>query len=251
MIKGFNNDLKELPTLCPQMEHKVGFIFADPPYGVTNTKYDKEGFSLEEFWNCIKFFIKPDGVIAITAVIKFAADLINTAPKGWFRYDLVWHKTTPTGHLNAKKRPLRSHEMILIFSPSGTHTYNPQKTTGHVRKVAKASSKANCKMSEVYGNDKMNVDYDSTERYPTSVLTFSTDKQKSAIHPNQKPVDLIKYLVKTYSTEESLVMDPVAGSGTTAVACWTLGRDCVICEKDETYFNDSKKRLKLYGCTID
>lgn len=116
---------------------------------------------------------------------------MRVAPAGWYRYDLVWHKTTPTGFLNAKKAPLRNHELILIFSPMplGKHTYNPQKTYGHVRKVSKASSKVGCKETELYGKAGLTT-YDSTERYPLSVMTFKTDRQKSAIHPNQKPVEL-------------------------------------------------------------
>lgn len=125
---------------------------------------------------------------------------MRVAPAGWYRYDLVWHKTTPTGFLNAKKAPLRNHELILIFSPMplGKHTYNPQKTYGHARKVSKASSKVRCKETELYGKAGLTT-YDSTERYPLSVMTFKTDKQKSAIHPNQKPVELLRHLIRTYT----------------------------------------------------
>lgn len=139
---------------------------------------------------------------------------MRVAPAGWYRYDLVWHKTTPTGFLNAKKAPLRNHELILIFSPMplGKHTYNPQKTYGHVRKVSKASSKAGCKETELYGKAGLTT-YDSTERYPLSVMTFKTDRQKSAIHPNQKPMELLRYLIRTYTNPGDAVMDPVAGIG--------------------------------------
>lgn len=130
---------------------------------------------------------------------------MRVAPAGWYRYDLVWHKTTPTGFLNAKKAPLRNHELILIFSPMplGKHTYNPQKTYGHVRKVSKASSKVGCKETELYGKAGLTT-YDSTERYPLSVMTFKTDRQKSAIHPNQKPVELLRYLIRTYTNPGKL-----------------------------------------------
>lgn len=179
---------------------------------------------------------------------------MRVAPAGWYRYDLVWHKTTPTGFLNAKKAPLRNHELILIFSPMplGKHTYNPQKTYGHARKVSKASSKAGCKETELYGKAGLTT-YDSTERYPLSVMTFKTDRQKSAIHPNQKPVELLRYLIRTYTNPGDAVMDPVAGSGTTGIAAYEEGRDCLLIEKDPQFFEDmmnrfSNNNIKIENC---
>lgn len=226
------------------IEGEVDFVFADPPYGITKARYDRAGFDYAKMWETIRWALKPNGVVAITSSLVSAVDIMTAAPKDWFRYDLVWHKTTPTGFLNAKKMPLRDHELVLIFSPErmGRHTYNPQKSYGHERKVSKASSKSLCKESELYNKVKF-TDYDSTERYPRSVMTFKTDKQHSAIHPNQKPLALVKYLINTYSNPGDLVFDPVAGSGTTGVAANETGRECVLCEIDKEYFDNLYKRI--------
>lgn len=196
----------------------------------------------------------PYGVVAVTCSLTAAVEIMRVAPAGWYRYDLVWHKTTPTGFLNAKKAPLRNHELILIFSPMplGKHTYNPQKTYGHARKVSKASSKVRCKETELYGKAGLTT-YDSTERYPLSVMTFKTDKQKSAIHPNQKPVELLRHLIRTYTNPGDMVMDPVAGSGTTGIAAYEEGRDCLLIEKDPQFFEDmmnrfSNNNIKIENC---
>lgn len=161
-------------------------------------------------------------------------------------------KTTPTGFLNAKKYPLRNHELILIFSPMplGKHTYNPQKTYGHVRKVSKASSKVGCKETELYGKAGLTT-YDSTERYPLSVMTFKTDRQKSAIHPNQKLVELLRYLIRTYTNPGDAVMDPVAGSGTTGIAAYEEGRDSLLVEIDRQFFDEMINRFNNNNIKID
>jgi site-specific DNA-methyltransferase (adenine-specific) len=163
----------------------------------------------------------------------------------------------PTGHLNAKIMPLRSHEDILVFG-KGRITYNPQKTTGHKRKVSSASSRAksitrNNLKDKVYNNeieDKV-PDYDSTERYPRSVLKFSTDKQKSSVHPTQKPVELMEYLVKTYTNENETVLDFTAGSFTTSIACLNAKRNFIGIELDEHYFEIGKERIENHLKTLD
>lgn len=225
---------------------KANLIFADPPYGVTNLSYDKKKFDLEAFWRFCQDRLESDGVVVVTAVIKFAIHVINMAPKGWFRYDLVWEKTTPTGHLNAKRQPLRNHELILVFSPSAKHTYNPQMTHGHERKVSLAKHKDKCLDSGIYGKAK-HTDYDSTDRYPKSVQVFKSDKQKSNLHPNQKPVELLRWIVRTYSNDGELVMDPTAGSGTTGVAALAEGRQYVMLEVDGEYYNKMQNRIEEYG----
>ena len=161
-------------------------------------------------------------------------------PKLW-RYNLIWQKTTPTGFLNAKKMPLRSHEDILVFYKK-LPTYNPQKTKGHKRKVSLAKHKINCKESEDYGKYSL-TSYDSTERYPTSILKFKTDKQKAALHPTQKPVALCEYLIKTYTNEGEVVLDNCFGSCSTGVACVNTKRKFIGIELDTDYFKMSVGRL--------
>lgn len=138
--------------------------------------------------------------------------------------------------------PLRAHEDIVVFYKS-LPIYNPQKTKGHERKVSKAEHKTNSKKTDDYGEHGLTT-YDSTERYPTSVLTFSTDKQREALHPTQKPVALLEYLIKTYTNEGMTVLDNCMGSGSTGVACKNLNRNFIGIELDPTYFQIAKDRIE-------
>lgn len=129
-VRAFNGDMGMAMSVFKDMVGKVRFVFADPPYKITQARYDKEGFDYKAMWEVIQKMLCPYGVVAVTCSLTAAVEIMRVAPAGWYRYDLVWHKTTPTGFLNAKKAPLRNHELILIFSPMplGKHTYNPQKT---------------------------------------------------------------------------------------------------------------------------
>ncbi len=149
---------------------------------------------------------------------------------------------------NNCNRPLKrsvnvyeAHEDILVFYKKPP-TFNPQKTTGHARKMSSAESKANCLKTEVYGKHGL-TSYDSTERYPRSVIKTSTDKQRSKLHPTQKPVALMEYLIKTYTNEGETVLDFSMGSGTTGVACKNLNRNFIGIELDETYFAIAEARI--------
>lgn len=227
-----------------KLKRKISLIFADLPYGITHLSYDKVGFDLVEYWEFCKYYLKKDGVVVMTATLDFAIKILETAPKKWFRYDLIWEKSHATGHLNSKKRPLRAHELVLVFSPKGKHCYNPQMTHGHPRKVSSAESRNKCKNGDVYGKQNVRTDYDSTDRYPRSVIKFAHDIQKNYLHPNQKPVGLLEWIIKTYSNEGDIVLDPVAGSGTTGIAAFNNNRYSVLIENDENYFNILKDRVE-------
>lgn len=158
-----------------------------------------------------------------------------------FKYSLVWSKTTSSGFLNAKKQPLRSHEDILVFY-NKPPVYNPQYTYGHqpVHSYTKHTSDGSN-----YGKTKVGISGGgSTKRYPTSVLTFSTDKQKSSLHPTQKPVALFEYLIKTYTNDGDLVLDNCIGSGTTAVASINTKRNFIGFEMDQEYYKIACDRIK-------
>jgi len=157
------------------------------------------------------------------------------------RYNIIWEKTTPTGHLNAKKMPLRSHEDMLVFYKK-LPTYNPQKTTGHERKISTAHHKRDSKKTTNYGAHGLTA-YDSTERYPKSVWKFATDKQKTALHPTQKPLNLIKELILTFSNEGDLVLDNCVGSGTTIEACLQIKRNFIGIEKDPIIYETALNRI--------
>lgn len=137
--------------------------------------------------------------------------------------------------------PLRNHEDICVFYKK-LPTYNPQKTTGHIRKVSKAEHKIGCKNTTDYGEHGLTT-YDSTERYPKSVWKFAKDVQKSALHPTQKPLGLLEELIKTYTNENDLILDSCMGSGTTGLACKNLNRRFIGIEKEEKYFKIAKERI--------
>jgi len=217
----------------------VDMILCDLPYGTTQNKWDVI-IPFNILWKQYERIIKNNGVIILTANGMFTADLIYSNKKMW-KYNLIWEKTTPTGFLNANRMPLRVHEDICVFYKKSP-IYNPQKSNGHKRKVVKASHKINCKEPSSYGNHGLTT-YDSTERYPVSVLKFATDKQKNALHPTQKPVALFEYLIKTYTNEGALVLDNCIGSGTTAIACINTNRNFLGFEISKEYCQIANDRI--------
>lgn len=222
-------------------DKSIDLICTDLPYGQTaRNKWDSV-IPFEPLWVQYERIIKDNGAIVLFANGMFTADLMQSNRKLW-KYNLIWQKTQPTGFYNAKKMPLRSHEDICIFYKKPP-TYNPQKTTGHKRKVSKAEHKINCKQSLDYGVGGLTT-YDSTERYPKSVLTFAKDIQKSALHSTQKPVALIEEIIKTYTNPGKLVLDSCAGSMTVAIAAINTERNYICFEKDREIFNIGSQRVK-------
>lgn len=191
-------------------------------------------------WSNYERIIKDNGAIILFANGMFTADMMESNKELW-RYNLVWQKTQPTGFQNANRMPLRSHEDMCVFYKR-LPTYNPQKTTGHVRKISTAAHKRNSKQSLNY-NEIKNHTYDSTERFPRSVWKFSKDTQKSAIHATQKPVALIEEIIKTYTNKGDTILDSCAGSMTTAIAAINTGRHYVCIEKDKEIYNLGKQRV--------
>jgi len=217
----------------------VGMIFCDLPYEVTaKNKWDTI-IPYALLWEQYERIIKDNGVILLFGQDKFTARMMLSNEK-LHRYNIIWEKTTPTGFLNAKRMPMRIHEDIMVFYKS-LPTYNPQKTTGHTRKVSKAEHKKNCIKSLDYGEHKAQT-YDSTERYPTSVWKFSTDKQTCAIHPTQKPLELCRYAIRTYSNVGDTILDNCCGSGTIPLAAYLEGRNYIgmdngVCENTRSKYN--------------
>lgn len=219
-------------------DKSVDMIFTDLPYEQTQNDWD-EIIPFEPLWEQYNRIIKDRGAIVLFGNGLFTAKLIMSNPKMW-RYNLVWEKTTPTGHLNAKKMFLRKHEDICVFYKK-LPVYNPQKTTGH--KPVNSYTKHQDDGSN-YGKTKVGISGGgSTERYPTSILKFATDKQKCALHPTQKPLALCEYLIKTYSNEGDLVLGSCAGSGTILLAAKKLGRNYIGFEREKEYFDIAKERI--------
>lgn len=220
-------------------DKSVDMILCDLPYGTTQNKWDLI-IPLSKLWEQYCRIIKNNGAIVLFAQTPFDKVLGSSNLK-MLRYEWIWEKTTATGHLNAKKMPMKAHENILVFYKK-LPTYNPQKTREHtpVHSYTKYQDDGNN-----YGKTSVGISGGgSTERYPRSVLKFKTDKQKESLHPTQKPVALCEYLIKTYTNEGELVLDNCIGSGTTAVACMNTNRQYIGFELDETYYNLALKRIK-------
>ena len=245
-VQLFNGNCLELMKNIP--DGSVDMVLCDLPYNMTRNEWDC-AFPLNHLWQQYNRIVKDNGAIVLFGSGHFTVDLINSADNCGFkwRYNLIWKKTTPTGFLNANRQPLRTHEDICVFY-NKQPTYNPQKTKGHERKVSTAHHKRDSKKTTNYGAHGLKS-YDSTERFPTSIITFATDKQKQALHPTQKPVLLLEWLLKTYTNEGDTVLDNCMGSGSTGVACVNTSRKFIGIELDEHYFDIAEKRIEeARGC---
>lgn len=220
-------------------DQSVDMILCDLPYGTTRNKWDSV-IDLEELWKQYLRVAKPNAAIVLTAQTPFDK-ILGVSNLKMLRYEWIWEKTNATGHLNAKKMPMKAHENVLVFYRQAP-VYNPQKTQGHVRKVSTAEHRKNSKLSDNYGEYVANT-YDSTERYPRSVQVFAMDKQTSKLHPTQKPVALFEYLIKTYTNPGQTVLDNCIGSGTTAIACINTERHWIGIESDPDYAEMARKRI--------
>lgn len=235
LIKG--DCLQEMQNIP---DKSIDAIICDLPYGTTQNKWDSI-INLDLLWSAYKRVIKDNGVVILTASQPFTTTLIQSN-LDWFKYDLVWHKRTPAGVLNAKKMPLRTHEQILFFYKN-LPTYNPIKTP--------AKHKCGVKFHRVnstnYRTTEKIVEYkDKDMRYPTSVVDITgvvNSSKEKVKHPTQKPIKLMEWLVKTYTNKNETVLDNTMGSGTTAIACMNTNRNFIGIELDEHYFAIAKKRV--------
>jgi len=223
-----------MPTLEAE---SVDLILTDPPYGTTACKWDSI-IPLEPMWEQLRRVIKPNGAIVMTSAQPFTSALVMSNPK-MFKYDWCWRKPKGTGHLNAKKMPMRDKEDIVVFYAKQC-TYNPQMTDGEPYKFKMGKPKANGQ--DCYGDYKRVGNDNSGFRYPKQVLDFNIHGRVKS-HPTQKPVALMEYLIKTYTNEGETVLDFTMGSGTTGVACKNLNRNFIGIEKDLKYFKIAKKRI--------
>lgn len=223
--------MKDIP------DNSIDMILCDLPYGTTQCKWDSI-IPFEDLWEQYNRIIKNNGAICLFGQEPFSSTLRLSNLKN-FKYDWIWDKVKGTGFLNAKRQPMRNHEIISVFYKKQC-TYNPQKTFGH---KLKQSYRRKELQTEVYGEMKNDYSYSSTERYPRSIQVFSTDTQNSSLHPTQKPVALCEYLIKTYTNENEIVLDNCMGSGTTGVACVNTNRNFIGIELDKNYFNIAKERI--------
>lgn len=226
--------MKEIP------DGSVDLVLVDLPYGTTQNKWDSV-IDLGTMWEQLNRICKVNAAKLMFAQTPFDKVLGCSNLKD-LKYEWVWEKTTATGHLNAKKMPMKAHENILVFYDK-LPTYNPQKTSGH--KPANSYTKHQDDGSN-YGKTKVGVSGGGqTDRYPRSVQVFKTDKQQVSLHPTQKPVALLEYLINTYSNEGDTVLDFTMGSGSTGVAAINTDRKFTGIEMDEGYFNIAKERINV------
>lgn len=263
---------------------KVDMILCDLPYGVTarnkwdtpfplndyieinNKKINKDEFYLQQFtkgmdkkeidliwnknkknglWYYYNKIIKDNGAIVLFGQGIFTSNLIQSNKKMW-KYNLVWDKVLPSGFLNAKRQPMRNHEDICIFYKKPP-VYNPQMWEGeecHSRGNAVGKSQEEFSRNTNYG--KLNaVETKGNLKYPKSILTFQKPHPSKSVHPTQKPVELLEWLIKTYTNEDEIVLDNCMGSGSTGVACMNTNRKFIGIELDDNYFNIAKERIIL------
>jgi site-specific DNA-methyltransferase (adenine-specific) len=215
----------------------VDLVLCDLPYGTTACKWD---FVIDpvELWKHYYRVCKANAAMVFTAAQPFTTTLASSNIKD-FRYEWIWEKPQGTNPMNAKVMPLKNHENILVFYRKKP-TYNPQMTQG-TPYGGFASQTA--KIGEVYGSaQSKHRDNPEGTRYPKTVLKFA--QERGGLHPTQKPVALMEYLILTYSNPGETVLDNCLGSGTTGVAAYNTGRNFIGIEQDPTYFETAQKRLK-------
>lgn len=228
-------------------EKSIDMVLCDLPYGTTKCKWDTP-IPFEPLWEQYKRIVKDNGAILLFSQQPFTTYLIHSNRK-MFRYEIIWKKTLPTGFLNAKKMPMRYHENICVFYKH-LPTYNPimrkveRKDIGRVR--------TNGGKAEQY-NEFRKDDWpyrETGERYPGDVIEFSNwngtlfgNKENATKHPTQKPVELLEYLIKTYTNEGDVVLDNCMGSGSTCIACINTNRRYIGLELDERYFQIALNRI--------
>lgn len=243
--KLYKGDCLEVMDGLISLGVKFDAIITDPPYGTTACKWDSI-IPLDEMWKRLNKLIKPNGAIVLFSSQPFTTDLINSN-RSLFRYDIVWNKCYGTDFALANRKPMKAHEIICVFYKKQP-TYNKQ-----VVKRDKVIDTTNWKQDK---RSSINGNFDSKEivrkkydyKNPTTVFELNMAKgecnNSKRVHPTQKPIKLLEFLVKTYTNEGDLVLDFTCGSGSTGVACLNTGRRFVGVELDEKYFNIAKERLE-------
>ena len=240
--KVYHGDCLEVMKDIP--DGSVDMILADLPYGTTQNDWDLK-IDSNKLWKQYKRVIKDNGAIILFGQGKFTAEMMLSQSK-MHKYNLIWEKDRPSGFLNAKRMPLRSHEDIMVFYKRPP-TYNPQFWEGEPLHGLGTKYLETQGINNNYGefddtNEIRNARKGSTQKYPRSVLEFS--RPHPPIHPTQKPVELCEWLINTYTNEGELVLDNVIGSGTTAVAAINTNRNFIGIEKEWEYCEIANERIK-------
>ena len=233
-IELYNGDCLELMKSI--LDKSVDMILCDLPYGTTACQWDVI-IPFEPLWKQYNRIIKDNNAIVLFGSEPFSSALRMSNVKD-YKYDWIWNKVKPSGHLNAKRIPLKQHEIISVFC-KGKCNYYPIMTE---QKPRVSRNYLNNK-SELFGTEK-EVSRVTDKKYPKTILDFSNASQKDKFHPTQKPVELLEYLIRTYTQEGEIILDNTMGSGSTGVACVNTNRNFIGIELDKDYFNIAKERIK-------
>lgn len=209
----------------------VDMILCDLPYGTTQNKWDSV-LPFDQLWSEYWRVAKPNAAVVLTAQCPFDK-VLGVSQLQHLKYEWIWEKPKATGHLNAKKQPMKAHENVLVFYRSQC-VYNPQKTKGEPYKQKSGRASNN------YGDQIQVLTENNGDRYPTSVQKFTN---QTGLHPTQKPVALFEYLIKTYTDPGMTVLDNCAGSGTTAIAAERTGRKWICIEREPSYYYQAVGRV--------
>ena len=237
-IRLLKGDCLELMKDIP--DNSIDAIICDLPYGTTACKWDSI-IPFEPLWEQYERIIKDNGVIALFATNPFSSKLVSSNLKG-FKHEWIWQKEQGVGFQVAKYRPMQEHEHVLVFGKNKIKYYPQMEKLEKATKQKRKSNNGNSLSSPLKYSDERTSVY--TERYPTSIKKFNRDK---GLHPTQKPVALIEYLIKTYTNEGELVLDNAMGSGTTGIACLNTNRRFIGIEKDDKYFEIASNRIKNHN----
>ena len=234
----FGDCLELMPKI---KEGSIDMILADLPYGTTSNKWDSV-IPFDKLWKNYWRVLKPTGIIALTASQPFTSALVMSQVK-WFKHEWIWIKNRGSNFANTVREPMKEHEQVLIFS-KGKWTYNKQmqERTGSGADRVKYNVKFESKSTnyrEFEGRKKNKL---TKLRVPSTWQKFNTDT--SRLHPTIKPLDLFKYMVRTYTNEGDMVLDNTAGSMTTAIACLEENRNYIMIENDEKYYDVGVQRIK-------
>lgn len=232
--------LELLPCIT---DASVALVLTDPPYGTTACKWDS-AIPFEPMWKQVWRVLKPNGAAVFTASQPFTSALVMSQVDR-FKYGWVWLKSHPSGFQYAKFRPMQKHEDVLVFALPKV-TYNPQMTRGKPKASRSGDPESKrCPDTVVGCGVKANLSVVVTDEYwPTTQLSFPSGARCKSVHPTQKPVALMEYLIRTYTNEGETVLDFTMGSGTTGVACMNTGRNFIGIERDERYFQIAKERIE-------
>ena len=223
-------------------DKSVDMILCDLPYGCTDARNWDNVIPFKPLWEQYNRIIKDNGAVLLFGIEPFSSELRVSNLKN-YRYDYVWKKNQGTGFLNANRMPIRSHEMISVFYKK-LPQYNKQMRCGF-KPYSKTRKDAKSNLYDETNYKGVTSTSVNGERYPISILEFPCVRnQKDKMHPTQKPVALLEYLIRTYTNEYDIVLDNCMGSGSTGVACKNLNRGFIGIEKDDNYFNIAKNRIE-------